>query len=238
MLDADVVSIGKKYHQNVQPPLKYGNADYHIPISNSDADPYHAIIEKKHVQNCYVLTDLNTTYGTYVNEHCLHNDTIRLMPGDVIQFGQDAATYEFGITNENERKQPQRTLSGKSEIESGTLQELQHKTWITPQNSTISLTGVKLSSRPGSAPTKSFGIPKRNSTPSSMLLRRRIKSVPIRLRPVKIESEAVRPTKSSLRQSKKQNWMEPEKTRISSETAPAKTVNFKNIVKNDREEPW
>ena len=43
----------------------------------------------------FALQDLNTTYGTYINDCRIGNAYVRLYPGDIIRFGKSNAAYEL-----------------------------------------------------------------------------------------------------------------------------------------------
>ncbi len=48
-------------------------------------------------EQCFVLQDLNTQHGTYVNDCRVQNAAVRLAPGDFIRFGSDANSYELQV---------------------------------------------------------------------------------------------------------------------------------------------
>ena len=62
-------------------------------------DQQHAIIEYSDQEDCYVLQDLNTAQGTYVNDVRVQNAAVRLAPGDIIRFGFGGTPYELNIEN-------------------------------------------------------------------------------------------------------------------------------------------
>ena len=62
-------------------------------------DQQHAIIEYSEQEDCYVLQDLNTAQGTYVNDVRVQNAAVRLAPGDVVRFGYGGTPYELNIEN-------------------------------------------------------------------------------------------------------------------------------------------
>ncbi|XP_066500435.1 forkhead-associated domain-containing protein 1 [Hoplias malabaricus] len=69
--------------------------DSHLCLQNGGVDDLHATIEWNEVEHCYVLTDLNSVHGTYVNDCRIHNAAVRLTPGDELHFGYGGATYEL-----------------------------------------------------------------------------------------------------------------------------------------------
>ena len=243
MLDTDVVSIGRKRYKGIIAPHKYRKAESHIPLSSSNTDPYHAIIEKNHVQNCFILTDLNTLYGTFVNDKKLQNTAIRLHPGDVIRFGHSESTYEFGITNELESRQSVRSFTGRGKvvIETGTLEDLQQKRWSSLGLSSGSFSGLSLPERPGSAPISRTPSTHSSTTPLSLLFKRRVTSIPIRLRPGNRRSLdhsfVLTTTQSAVEPLRPQNSWNQSAEELKEEPVPvttAKKVNFTLEI----DEPW
>ncbi|XP_052213963.1 forkhead-associated domain-containing protein 1-like isoform X2 [Dreissena polymorpha] len=68
-----------------------------ILLQNAGVDQQHAVIEYSEQEDCFVLQDLNTGQGTYVNDVRVQNAAVRLAPGDVIRFG--GIPYELYIEN-------------------------------------------------------------------------------------------------------------------------------------------
>ncbi|KAK3566336.1 hypothetical protein QTP86_032338, partial [Hemibagrus guttatus] len=62
---------------------------------NSGVDDHHATIDWNEMEHCYVLNDLNSAHGTYVNDCCIHNAAVRLTPGDEIHFGYGGSAYKL-----------------------------------------------------------------------------------------------------------------------------------------------
>ncbi|ESP04573.1 hypothetical protein LOTGIDRAFT_237318 [Lottia gigantea] len=70
-----------------------------VTIKIPGVDYQHAVIEYYDIEDCYVLQDLNTVQGTYINNVRVQNAAVRLAPSDMIQFGSNGATYELFIEN-------------------------------------------------------------------------------------------------------------------------------------------
>ncbi|XP_071840349.1 forkhead-associated domain-containing protein 1-like isoform X2 [Apostichopus japonicus] len=64
-------------------------------IQSQAVEPQHAIIEYSEHEICFVLQDLNTAHGTYVNDCRVQNAAVRLAPGDVIRFGYAGVPHEL-----------------------------------------------------------------------------------------------------------------------------------------------
>ncbi|XP_027022623.2 forkhead-associated domain-containing protein 1 [Tachysurus fulvidraco] len=75
--------------------------DSDLCLQNSGVDEHHAIIEWNEMEHCYVLNDLNSAHGTYVNDCCIHNAAVRLTPGDEIHFGYGGSTYKLFVDPAN-----------------------------------------------------------------------------------------------------------------------------------------
>ena len=58
-------------------------------------DYQHAVIEYSEQEDCFVLQDLNTQQGTFVNDCRIQNAAVRLAPGDEIRFGNNNSTFRF-----------------------------------------------------------------------------------------------------------------------------------------------
>ncbi|XP_058641082.1 forkhead-associated domain-containing protein 1 isoform X2 [Onychostoma macrolepis] len=74
--------------------------DSDLCLQNSGVDECHATIDWCEADGCYVICDLNSAHGTYVNDCRIHNATVRLSPGDQLHFGYGGSTYELCIDSE------------------------------------------------------------------------------------------------------------------------------------------
>ena len=55
----------------------------------------HALIEHEDASESFVIQDLNTPHGTYVNDCRVLNSEVRLANGDVIRFGHSKFISNF-----------------------------------------------------------------------------------------------------------------------------------------------
>lgn len=62
---------------------------------------HHATIEWNEMEHCYILNDLNSAHGTYVNDCCIHNAAVRLTPGDEIHFGYGGSAFKLLVDTTN-----------------------------------------------------------------------------------------------------------------------------------------
>ncbi|KAF4072342.1 hypothetical protein AMELA_G00261980 [Ameiurus melas] len=69
--------------------------DSDLCLQNGGVDEHHATIEWNEMERCYVLNDLNSAHGTYVNDCHIHNVAVRLTPGDEIHFGYGGSAYKL-----------------------------------------------------------------------------------------------------------------------------------------------
>ncbi|XP_059358820.1 forkhead-associated domain-containing protein 1 [Carassius carassius] len=74
--------------------------DSDLCLQNSGVDECHATIDWCEADGCYVIHDLNSAHGTYVNDCRIHNATVRLFPGDKLHFGYGGSSYELCIDSE------------------------------------------------------------------------------------------------------------------------------------------
>ncbi|XP_033764191.1 LOW QUALITY PROTEIN: forkhead-associated domain-containing protein 1-like [Pecten maximus] len=70
-----------------------------IQLQTSGVDQQHAVIEYHEQEDCYVLQDLNTAQGTYVNDCRVQNAIVRLAPGDIVKVGYSGVPFELNIEN-------------------------------------------------------------------------------------------------------------------------------------------
>eukprot|EP00117_Sycon_ciliatum_P049306 scpid76538/ scgid3402/ Forkhead-associated domain-containing protein 1 len=88
-------------HLSLSRRTTVGRQGCDITLRASTADRRHAVIEvdEQAPGTCAsaVLTDLNTTQGTYINDVRLQNATVRLAHGDAIQFGHGGDVFHFEV---------------------------------------------------------------------------------------------------------------------------------------------
>ena len=58
-------------------------------------DEEHALIEYIDDENCYILQDLNSKSGTFVNDCRIQNAAVRLLEGDTVRFCLDGEQFQF-----------------------------------------------------------------------------------------------------------------------------------------------
>ena len=66
-------------------------------------DSQHAVIEYRDDEECFILQDLNSTHGTFINGCRVQNAAVRLAEQDVIRFGFNTTPFQFI----NQQQQPQ-----------------------------------------------------------------------------------------------------------------------------------
>ncbi|XP_041726284.2 forkhead-associated domain-containing protein 1 isoform X2 [Coregonus clupeaformis] len=71
--------------------------DCDLCLQNGGVEEHHAIIEWSKSEPCFVLSDLNSAHGTYVNDCRIHNAAVRLTPGDELHFGYGGSTYQLAV---------------------------------------------------------------------------------------------------------------------------------------------
>ena len=60
------------------------------------------MVEYSEPEDCFVIQDLNTAQGTYVNEVRVQNAAVRLAPGDQIRFGYNGQPFELQVDNQTQ----------------------------------------------------------------------------------------------------------------------------------------
>ncbi|XP_014774847.1 forkhead-associated domain-containing protein 1 [Octopus bimaculoides] len=70
-----------------------------IVIQLPTIDTQHAMVEFNMNEGLYILTDLNSLHGTFVNEVKVQNSSVRLHQNDIIQFGANGHPYELFMCN-------------------------------------------------------------------------------------------------------------------------------------------
>ncbi|CAH1772597.1 unnamed protein product [Owenia fusiformis] len=68
-----------------------------LMIQSPNVDQQHAVVEYSDQEDCFVLQDLNSTQGTFVNDCRVQNAAVRLAPGDIIRFGFQGLPYELDV---------------------------------------------------------------------------------------------------------------------------------------------
>ncbi|KAK2175101.1 hypothetical protein NP493_750g01052 [Ridgeia piscesae] len=77
-----------------------------LVLKTAGAEFQHAIIEYSNQDDCFVLQDLNTCQGTYINDCRVQNAAVRLAPGDIIRFGYGGMPYELELDNQSQVAYP------------------------------------------------------------------------------------------------------------------------------------
>ena len=62
---------------------------------NNSLDLQHAVIEYVDDENSFLLHDLNTVNGTYVNDCRIQNAAVRLSESDTIRFGFNGTPFQL-----------------------------------------------------------------------------------------------------------------------------------------------
>ncbi|XP_029434604.1 forkhead-associated domain-containing protein 1 [Rhinatrema bivittatum] len=75
------------------------NGDSDLILKSADIEEHHARIELNELENCFVLHDLNSLHGTFVNDCHIQNAAVKLSPGDVLRFGSSGIAYELLLEN-------------------------------------------------------------------------------------------------------------------------------------------
>uniref|UniRef100_A0A8C9V365 Forkhead-associated (FHA) phosphopeptide binding domain 1 n=1 Tax=Scleropages formosus TaxID=113540 RepID=A0A8C9V365_SCLFO len=71
--------------------------DSDLCLENGSVEEHHALIELDEQERCFVLRDMNSAHGTYVNKCHIHNAGVRLSPGDELHFGYGGPTFQLCV---------------------------------------------------------------------------------------------------------------------------------------------
>ncbi|PAA47023.1 hypothetical protein BOX15_Mlig013484g3, partial [Macrostomum lignano] len=74
-----------------------GSTGCDIIVEAEGTESQHAIIEYSEEDGGFILKDLNTEYGTRINDCLVQNAAVRLSPGDQLRFGQGQAVYQLAV---------------------------------------------------------------------------------------------------------------------------------------------
>lgn len=74
-----------------------GREDTDIILRYPNIEVKHAIFVFNKEEQCFVLQDLNTSHGCYVNDTRIQNAAVRLAHGDLIGFGYGNPVFEFQL---------------------------------------------------------------------------------------------------------------------------------------------
>ncbi|XP_020624000.1 forkhead-associated domain-containing protein 1-like isoform X1 [Orbicella faveolata] len=102
---------GSCVHQLRQPLTTIGCEGSDVIIQCSNIERQHAVIEYNESEGCFVVQDLNSAHGTYVNECRVQNAAVRLASGDVIRFGYGNTGFEFLVDSSSPMHYPSLSFS-------------------------------------------------------------------------------------------------------------------------------
>ena len=60
----------------------------------------HALIEYIDDENCFILQDLNSNTGTYINDCRIQNGAVRLVEQDTVRFGSNSQSFQFIVQSQ------------------------------------------------------------------------------------------------------------------------------------------
>lgn len=89
----------------IQKVTTIGRENCDIIICNNSVDVQHAVIEYMEDESCFVIQDLNTTNGTYINDCRIQNAAVRLAEQDIIRFGNNSLLFQFLVQHQQSQSQ-------------------------------------------------------------------------------------------------------------------------------------
>ena len=78
-----------------------GREDCDIVVRNRTVAMKHAVIERLH-NGIYIVKDMNTTNGTFVNDRRVQDASLSLSHGDTVRFGYEHPSHRFEILSQEE----------------------------------------------------------------------------------------------------------------------------------------
>ncbi|XP_059145230.1 forkhead-associated domain-containing protein 1-like [Physella acuta] len=102
------ISMGKSYLKGADGTLfpllpkvtTVGRENCDFTIQLPGVDYQHCVIEYSEQDDCFIIQDLNTAQGTYVNDVRIQNAAVRLAPGDYVRFGYNGQPFELQVENQ------------------------------------------------------------------------------------------------------------------------------------------
>lgn len=80
---------------------------------SAGVEDHHAALNFDGWENGFVLQDLNSPQGTFVNGCQVQNAAVRVSPGDILHFGAQGASFELVVDEVPQVKQMLATKAGK-----------------------------------------------------------------------------------------------------------------------------
>ncbi|NXF69220.1 FHAD1 protein, partial [Ciccaba nigrolineata] len=68
-----------------------------IVLQSAGVADHHAALEFSASDNSFVLQDLNSPHGTFVNGCQVQNAAVKVIPGDTLRFGTGGASFELVV---------------------------------------------------------------------------------------------------------------------------------------------
>ncbi|NXI37279.1 FHAD1 protein, partial [Galbula dea] len=66
-----------------------------IVLQSTGVGDHHAVLEFTPWDNSFILQDLNSSHGTFVNGCQVQNVAVKVNPGDILHFGTGGAAFEL-----------------------------------------------------------------------------------------------------------------------------------------------
>lgn len=96
--DKVVNSVLSRSYKPTFSPLEIQNCFLIFQLPGVDYQ--HCVIEYSEQDDCFIIQDLNTAQGTYVNDVRIQNAAVRLAPGDYVRFGYNGQPFELQVENQ------------------------------------------------------------------------------------------------------------------------------------------
>ncbi|KAI8795659.1 forkhead-associated domain-containing protein 1, partial [Biomphalaria glabrata] len=77
-----------------------GRENCDLTIQLPGVDYQHCVLEYNELDDCFIIQDLNTAQGTYVNDVRIQNAAVRLAPGDHVRFSYNGQPFELQLDSQ------------------------------------------------------------------------------------------------------------------------------------------
>ncbi|NWX40998.1 FHAD1 protein, partial [Steatornis caripensis] len=68
-----------------------------IVLQSAGVGDHHAALEFATSDNSFILQDLNSPHGTFINGCQVQNAAVRVSPGDILRFGARGASFQLVV---------------------------------------------------------------------------------------------------------------------------------------------
>lgn len=91
------------YQLGRQPPPCSNDSTSSLILEHPSLSRLHAVLAYNSAEQCWLLKDMRSTHGTFVNQHpCKEDDFVKVDEGDILQFGHSTRMYTISAYVEDD----------------------------------------------------------------------------------------------------------------------------------------